>query len=413
MMLRFATVLAAWSTASALQQEQQQLYQQLYQQQLLQQEPQQQWPEQEQQQVLQQQMLQLQQQQQLLLQQQQQLLSRHHRRPKTQPWGARPQTQPWGVQLQDQAPGQQPRRMKASLQLLQQEPAAQLAEPPVAAAQEQDAAPQPEPSQALPPQPEAAAEPMQPDPALPPQAEVAAEPQQPEVAAPRAPEPVGMYKLRLCNAYAWPEPLEMRRVEEPKLVEYPLPYKSCHDYSLPLRNGDQLQFRAGDVSIGTFSVRGLPEDPRNQLLLIPHRRDASSAAVTFDSHIYRGAGGSQVAVIDTYSGPEQSTLMIEEPTRQEELRFNSVVAVTPGSYKFALSPASQQDTVDASRMPAAAGVELSTRADENYVVLRVGMGAGKGEAFPEELVVFPGFSGGVRGGISALVLALLGCLALA
>jgi len=91
-----------------------------------------------------------------------------------------------------------------------------------------------------------------------------------------------------------------------------------------------------------------------------------------------------------------------------------VVAVTPGSYKFALASADQSD---ASRMAVAAAsapsAQLSTRADENYVVLRVGTGAGKGEKFPEELVVFPGTSGGLRGGISAVVLALLGCLAAA
>ncbi|CAK0840243.1 unnamed protein product [Prorocentrum cordatum] len=34
------------------------------------------------------------------------------------------------------------------------------------------------------------------------------------------------FKLRLCNAYAWPEPVEMSRVQEPKLVEYPLAYKA-------------------------------------------------------------------------------------------------------------------------------------------------------------------------------------------
>ncbi|CAK0867449.1 unnamed protein product [Prorocentrum cordatum] len=209
-----------------------------------------------------------------------------------------------------------------------------------------------------------------------------------------------MYQLRLCNAYAWQLPLEMRRVEAPMLVEHPLPYKACRDYRLPLREGDQLEFSAGDVSIGTFSVRGLPQDPRSQLLLIPRRRDAVSMAVAFDSHIFHPAVGPQVAVIDAYQGAQRSILRIKEPTREEELSFNSVVDVVPGSYRLTLEGASRRigDTPQTT--------VLNTQGNSDYVVLRVGTGS---ESWPEELIVFP-HSGGARATVCAAVVALLGLL---
>lgn len=256
---------------------------------------------------------------------------------------------------------------------------------------EQAAAEDSQLEQALPPtQPE---EP-QPDQASAPQPEAAAREQEQEASM--------LYQLRLCNAYAWPLPVEMRRVEAPMLVEHPLPYKACRDYRLPLREGDQLEFSAGDVSIGTFSVRGLPQDPRSQLLLIPHRRDATSSAVAFGSHIFHPAVGPQVAVIDAFKGTQQSTLRIKEPTREEELSWESVVDVVPGSYKLTLEGSTRRIGD-----PAPYTTMLTTKGDDSYIVMRVGTGSDK---WPEELIVFPQFSGGARATVCAAVFAILGLL---
>lgn len=340
-MIKFATVLAALCSASALKHDEARVdvvqqggfYQRSQQQTLLQQ--------------TQQQLQQLQQQQDLLLEQQQQLVQvqrlHHHRQP-PQSRDARPPTQQRGAQLHDQAPRHpQPRRAAIPLQLLQQ-------------------------------------------------------------------EPMGMYSLRLCNAYAWPVPVTMSRVEEPKLLEYPLAYKECHDYLLPLREGDQLQFRTGDVSIGTFSVRGLPEDPNSLLLLIPHRRDEGSATVAFDSHIFHEGSGAQVAVVDTYRGPEQSTLLVGEKTSEkEELSFNSVVNMVPGSYKLALAGWGLSNA-----RKAGASAQLQIQGNRSYVVLRVGAARSSlgTEAYPEELVVFPSaqMSSAARGAVSAAVFVFVSCM---
>ncbi|CAK0871297.1 unnamed protein product [Prorocentrum cordatum] len=353
-MIHFATLLAALCSVSALQHEEARadaeqqggLYQRPQQQTLLQQ--------------TQQQLQQLQEQQDLLLEQQQQLLQRQrlHRHGQPQLASSRPSTQQRAARLDGQAPGHpQPRRASAPLQMLQQGPAAQSGE---------------EAEQTLPPP-----------------AAGAGEPPQLEQAAATVQEPMGMYNLRLCNAYAWPAPVTMSRVQEPKLLEYPLAYKECHEYLLPLREGDELQFRAGDVSIGTFSVRGLPEDgdPHSLLMLIPHRRDEVSAAVAFDSHIFHGGSGAQVAVIDAYRGPEQSTLLIDEPAHEKEdledqKSFGSVVAMAPGSYRLSLGGWGLPNA----RRKAGASAQLHAQEKGSYVVLRVGAARSNLgiEAYPEE-----------------------------
>jgi hypothetical protein len=197
---------------------------------------------------------------------------------------------------------------------------------------------------------------------------------------------IGTYKLRLCNAYAALDPLEMRRLEEPKIVEYPLPYKHCADYVVPLKEGDQLSFRAGDQPVGVFSVRGLPADTRDTLLLIPHRSDSVRTGVAFASHIFKpSATSAEVAIVDVYQGTEHSTLLLEEPAQREEVRLNSVISLRPGEYSFAFGEHTASTASDAARR-----ARVPMHAQENYLVMRVGVGS---KAFPEELVVFPQLSG--------------------
>jgi len=216
------------------------------------------------------------------------------------------------------------------------------------------------------------------------------------------------YKLRLCNGFAWPEAVEMSRVQEPKLVEYPLPYKACHDYALPLRAGDELQFKAGNDRIGTFEVRSLPENPEDLLMIVPHRRDSDSQAVVFESHVFKQTGSAQVAVVDVYKGQQLSPVIVAEGQRHEVLPYGSVVGLAPGAYNFLLGSndaSSNKSHRDAEVKPnaAKAPAKLNILKDQNYVVLRVGSGD---TSFPEELVAFP-WSGATRGSLQVVLLAAL------
>merc|ERR1719217_1914751 len=121
-----------------------------------------------------------------------------------------------------------------------------------------------------------------------------------------------------------------------------MPYKSCRDFNTPLKEGDKLEFRVGDASAGTFSVSGLPMNDA-VLMLIIHRHDTLSTAVSFESHVFANLQNAQIAVIDTYKGHAVATPRImDKPlsknttARSEELRFNSVVAVNQGIYEVTL-----------------------------------------------------------------------------
>merc|ERR1719379_1338901 len=119
------------------------------------------------------------------------------------------------------------------------------------------------------------------------------------------------------------------------MTDLPMAYKSCKDFHTPLKSGDKLEFKVGDASTGTFAVRDLPDNDA-VLLLIVHRHDQVSTAVSFESHVFANLMNAQVAVIDTYKGASQATPRIKDRadatknSRSEELRFSSIVAVNPG-----------------------------------------------------------------------------------
>merc|ERR1719163_954229 len=121
------------------------------------------------------------------------------------------------------------------------------------------------------------------------------------------------------------------------MTQSALPYKACQEFKAPIKAGDKLEFRVGDSSAGTFSVSDLPNNDAVLLLMI-HRHDTLSTAVSFESHVFANLLNAQVAVIDTYKGAEKATLKIQDKAdsktaRQEDLRYDSVVAVNPGKYK--------------------------------------------------------------------------------
>merc|ERR1719240_2294252 len=176
------------------------------------------------------------------------------------------------------------------------------------------------------------------------------------------------HRLRVCNAYPYAAELDVFRGKE----------------SL---TGDELEFRVGDASAGTFAISDLPNNDA-VLMLVIHRHDTMSTAVSFESHVFASLANAQVAIIDSYKGSEQATPRIADlpdkkkkaPTRSEELRYNSVVAVDAGQYEVLLEDAN-------GTVKSTAGLVAVNH--ESYVVLRTGVEAQQGESFPEELVVYP------------------------
>jgi len=200
------------------------------------------------------------------------------------------------------------------------------------------------------------------------------------------------HQLRVCNAFPNTGALDVYLGPECLTGERPMAYKSCRDFATPLKSGDKLEFRLGDASTGTFSVADLPNSD-GVLLLVIHRHDSVSTAVAFESHIFAAIDSAQVAVIDTYKGKDVAVAKIMDksakvskdpkavaPVRSEELRYDSVVAVSPGEYEVELEGASGKEESRAT---------LVALSHESYVILRVGVEHQSGGSFPSELVIFP------------------------
>jgi len=215
--------------------------------------------------------------------------------------------------------------------------------------------------------------------------------------------------LVICNAYASPSSLDIYHVQTLDRItaSRPLNYKDCREFTMSLAEGDQLDFKSGNLDVGTFYATGLPKTS-SSLLLIPHRRDSRSVAISFESHAFADLQSPQIAVVDAYKGkgegavkimdalPEGSTVVPVE----ESLKFSSVVAVSPGNYKVMLK--------DASNATAYTSRSLLAENEAKYVVMRVGVESATGDqAYPQELIVFPSGSLGLGLGISWILLCAL------
>jgi len=192
------------------------------------------------------------------------------------------------------------------------------------------------------------------------------------------------HRLRVCNAYPYSASLDVYRAKD-KLTENPMSYKSCKDFLAPMKAGDKLEFKIGDASAGTFAVSDLPNNDA-VLLLIIHRHDQVSTAVSFESHVFANLLNAQIAVIDTYKGSMKASPRIKDRedatknARSEELRYSSIVAVNPGVYEVEL------DGVDGE---VKAKRDLVALNRESYIVLRTGVESKTGPSYPQELVIFP------------------------
>mmetsp|Transcript_64378 Transcript_64378/g.182793 ORF Transcript_64378/g.182793 Transcript_64378/m.182793 type:complete len:303 (-) Transcript_64378:257-1165(-) len=222
--------------------------------------------------------------------------------------------------------------------------------------------------------------------------------------------------LIICNAYAHAKGLHIAnlRTQQRLTAAGPLAFKECGSFTQPLKEGDRLDFKAGDLSVGIFRTTGLPKSTAS-LLLIPHRRDRNAMNAAFESHAFERAEGPQVAVVDAYRGKEVGSVKImdsaEETSdsskaeaggaeatprprrrRVEDLKFNSVVTLRPGKYDVLLEGKDEAGSLSSARLLVSQGT---------YVIMRTGNQpepanrtvAGQQASFSQELVVFPQSSG--------------------
>lgn len=217
------------------------------------------------------------------------------------------------------------------------------------------------------------------------------------------------HQLRVCNAFPNSQSLDVFKSVEKLTDDAPMPYKSCSDFSSPLKVGDKLDFRIPDVTEGTFSVAELPNSDA-VLLLVVHLHDEHHTAMSFESHVFGDNQNAQVAIIDAYRGKANANPWIKDDSmgnssRSEELRYNSVVAVNSGKYDVALD---DDKGVEKARSPLIA-LDRGT-----YVVLRTGVETPQGEQFPEDLLVYPQSDATLlRSGSVTLRVNLAACLAAA
>lgn len=194
--------------------------------------------------------------------------------------------------------------------------------------------------------------------------------------------------LRVCNAFPYAYPMDVYIGKE-KLTKEPLAYKKCGQYSPSMKPGDKIDFKVGDSSAGSFSVSELPSNDAVMLLVI-YRHDTLSTAVSFESHVFSNLINSQIAVLDAYRGAAKATPRIQDvkdakTSRNEELRYDSVVAVNPGLYQVVL----QSDDSEKEKLENKVRHELVALNRESYVVIRCGVEAQQGQSYPQELMVFP------------------------
>lgn len=203
------------------------------------------------------------------------------------------------------------------------------------------------------------------------------------------------HQLRVCNAYPDRSAIDVLRGKETLTDGSPLAYKSCRDFSPQLKAGDRLDFKIDDTSAGTFLISKLPDNDA-VLLLVIHRRDATNTAAAFQSHVFASTTNAQLAVIDTYRGKGDYEVQISHAAApdpaaakdgaapaarvNETLPYSSVVEINRGQYEVQLAGKDGE---------AKAKAQLVALDKESYVLLRTGLDADEGSAFPQELVVFP------------------------
>jgi len=237
-------------------------------------------------------------------------------------------------------------------------------------------------------------------------------------------ESQSLQDLIICNAYANASGLHIYDLNTRKSLtgEYPLMYKACANMKVDLHEGDKLDFRSGDLSVGVFRAQNLPKS-KASLLLVPHRRHQNTISASFDSHAFSEWGPSQIVLIDAYNGKRQGKVTIvddvqsnahdraELPQHAESIKYKSVITVNPGHYRILLEDETDKSVAD---MP----LDVRTNGGK-YVVMRAGnepdtkSPSQKASAFPEELVVYSRSAAPASSCIDTLVATVAITLALA
>jgi len=196
------------------------------------------------------------------------------------------------------------------------------------------------------------------------------------------------HRLRVCNAYPHAEGLDVY-VGKQIVSSKPLVYKACSEFQPSLKAGDVIDFKTKETEFAAFTVSALPENDA-VLLLTLFRQSVSTMAVEFESHVFANLQNAQVAVVNAYRGNSVATAHIEDmkdesappgrTTRAEDLRYDTVMAVTPGRYKVSLLAAGGV---------AKGSAELVALNGESYAVVRCGIEATMGTSYPQELLVYP------------------------
>jgi hypothetical protein len=202
-------------------------------------------------------------------------------------------------------------------------------------------------------------------------------------------------QLTICNAYTSKTPLEVVRVRTRESLNAgkPLAYKQCAKFSLPLEEGDQIDFKAGHLDVGTFYATGLPKF-QSSLVLVARRRNHNAVGLSFESHAFAEVTNPQIAIIDAYRGTGVAGAVKISESKQsmdktgalvqieDELKFNTVVAVNPGPYEIALASSSASEKAE--KLP------LETKSKGKYIVMRVGseLSPSGVDKYPQELIAF-------------------------
>lgn len=211
-------------------------------------------------------------------------------------------------------------------------------------------------------------------------------------------------ELLLCNAYPQSAMLHVTIEKAPLTGKMGLPYKSCEVFQAPLRPGDMLECKVGDIH-GAFHVLDLPARG-GSLLLVIHPTDGESQKLSFSSHVFapgvRTKDGikpmPQIAVVDAYRGSKGTSVRIQDiqtqrKSRSEDLRYGSVAGVNAGQYEVVLvsGPVPWEQAQHMDKVPEQTEIvsRITAVPGENYVVIRCGSDGEGTTYYPEELVVFP------------------------
>lgn len=198
-----------------------------------------------------------------------------------------------------------------------------------------------------------------------------------------------LHSIRICNAYPYRTAVDVYRGQAPREVVKltsstgPLPYRRCFDLkSVGLESGDRLDFRIGEVHLGSFAVADVPASPSSMLLLVFYRNDRMSTSMKFVSHAFEDKYQPQIAVIDTYHGPVDSWIRMSDRAHIEDVPYNNVVTVSTGTYEVKLASRDQGENNGP--------MLIDARSHQTYVLMRTGVKAFEGPSYPEQLVTFPG-----------------------